>query len=254
MSSPQVSASGVSHGHGAHGGGLHFHATDSSGHNFSSPFGDLQLLPSDLQAALSRGLGSSLQGSVGAQSSAIVGGIDSDDEDEEDDGGDPDEVASPRIRDAKQSNNAKSPAAVAMTPKTSRRGSKAPSSSSVTSSGSSTKGKERSAASQPDTSKAEDATPKAANKGKAKSTDASTPTAGGKTASGTPAPGSAASAAASAAKKKSGKPGSEVKGERDSVTGRRKIKIQFIEDDSRRHITFSKRKSGIMKKVSGCGL
>ncbi|KAJ1553210.1 hypothetical protein HK096_008809 [Nowakowskiella sp. JEL0078] len=31
--------------------------------------------------------------------------------------------------------------------------------------------------------------------------------------------------------------------------GRRKIKIEFIEDKSRRHITFSKRKSGIMKKA-----
>ncbi|KAF9349836.1 hypothetical protein BGX26_011910, partial [Mortierella sp. AD094] len=30
--------------------------------------------------------------------------------------------------------------------------------------------------------------------------------------------------------------------------GRRKIKIEYIEDKSRRHITFSKRKSGIMKK------
>ena len=31
--------------------------------------------------------------------------------------------------------------------------------------------------------------------------------------------------------------------------GRRKINIEFIEDKSRRHITFSKRKAGIMKKV-----
>ncbi|KAI9323520.1 hypothetical protein BX666DRAFT_1842846, partial [Dichotomocladium elegans] len=31
--------------------------------------------------------------------------------------------------------------------------------------------------------------------------------------------------------------------------GRRKIKIEFIEDRSRRHITFSKRKAGIMKKA-----
>ncbi|PWN33486.1 SRF-TF-domain-containing protein, partial [Meira miltonrushii] len=30
---------------------------------------------------------------------------------------------------------------------------------------------------------------------------------------------------------------------------RRKIRIEFIEDDSRRHITFSKRKAGIMKKA-----
>jgi len=34
-----------------------------------------------------------------------------------------------------------------------------------------------------------------------------------------------------------------------SKKGRRKIKIEFIEDKSRRHITFSKRKAGIMKKV-----
>lgn len=39
------------------------------------------------------------------------------------------------------------------------------------------------------------------------------------------------------------KPGEEKK------TGRRKINIEFIEDKSRRHITFSKRKAGIMKKV-----
>mmetsp|Transcript_2586 Transcript_2586/g.2892 ORF Transcript_2586/g.2892 Transcript_2586/m.2892 type:complete len:118 (-) Transcript_2586:99-452(-) len=31
--------------------------------------------------------------------------------------------------------------------------------------------------------------------------------------------------------------------------GRRKIEITFIEDKSRRHITFSKRKAGIMKKA-----
>jgi pheromone receptor transcription factor len=36
-----------------------------------------------------------------------------------------------------------------------------------------------------------------------------------------------------------GKPGRE----------RRKIEIKFIQDKSRRHITFSKRKAGIMKKV-----
>jgi pheromone receptor transcription factor len=32
---------------------------------------------------------------------------------------------------------------------------------------------------------------------------------------------------------------------------RRKIEIKFITDKSRRHITFSKRKAGIMKKVCG---
>lgn len=50
--------------------------------------------------------------------------------------------------------------------------------------------------------------------------------------------------------KKKGKRGrSEAKGERDQKTGRRKIKIEFIDDDARRHITFSKRKAGIMKKA-----
>jgi len=39
------------------------------------------------------------------------------------------------------------------------------------------------------------------------------------------------------------KPKSEKK------AGRRKIKIEFIQDKSRRHITFSKRKAGIMKKA-----
>lgn len=36
-------------------------------------------------------------------------------------------------------------------------------------------------------------------------------------------------------------------------SGRRKIKIEYIEDKSRRHITFSKRKAGIMKKVNIVG-
>ncbi|PWN99771.1 SRF-TF-domain-containing protein, partial [Tilletiopsis washingtonensis] len=43
--------------------------------------------------------------------------------------------------------------------------------------------------------------------------------------------------------------GADGKSERDNATGRRKIRIEFIEDDSRRHITFSKRKAGIMKKA-----
>lgn len=38
-------------------------------------------------------------------------------------------------------------------------------------------------------------------------------------------------------------------------SGRRKIKIEYIDDKSRRHITFSKRKAGIMKKVlQGCSV
>lgn len=32
--------------------------------------------------------------------------------------------------------------------------------------------------------------------------------------------------------------------------GRRKIKIEYIQDKSKRHITFSKRKAGLMKKVN----
>ncbi|KAI0084812.1 SRF-type transcription factor (DNA-binding and dimerization domain)-domain-containing protein, partial [Irpex rosettiformis] len=38
----------------------------------------------------------------------------------------------------------------------------------------------------------------------------------------------------------------------DKKAGRRKIKIEFIQDKSRRHITFSKRKAGIMKKARTC--
>lgn len=36
----------------------------------------------------------------------------------------------------------------------------------------------------------------------------------------------------------------------DDSKERRKIEIKFISDKGRRHITFSKRKAGIMKKVS----
>jgi len=36
---------------------------------------------------------------------------------------------------------------------------------------------------------------------------------------------------------------------KDKKAGRRKIKIEYIQDKSRRHITFSKRKAGIMKKA-----
>ncbi len=36
---------------------------------------------------------------------------------------------------------------------------------------------------------------------------------------------------------------------KDGDPMRRKIRIEYITDKSRRHITFSKRKSGIMKKV-----
>ncbi|CAG8764026.1 16611_t:CDS:2, partial [Cetraspora pellucida] len=37
--------------------------------------------------------------------------------------------------------------------------------------------------------------------------------------------------------------------EQSPKAGRRKIKIEYIDDKSRRHITFSKRKAGIMKKA-----
>ena len=37
--------------------------------------------------------------------------------------------------------------------------------------------------------------------------------------------------------------------DKDGEPGRRKIRIEYIGDKSRRHITFSKRKAGIMKKV-----
>jgi hypothetical protein len=42
---------------------------------------------------------------------------------------------------------------------------------------------------------------------------------------------------------------SDESGMPDKRSGRRKIKIEYINDKSRRHITFSKRKAGIMKKV-----
>ncbi|KAH9480653.1 Serum response factor-like protein A [Psilocybe cubensis] len=41
----------------------------------------------------------------------------------------------------------------------------------------------------------------------------------------------------------------DAKPKSDKKAGRRKIKIEFIQDKSRRHITFSKRKAGIMKKA-----
>ena len=41
----------------------------------------------------------------------------------------------------------------------------------------------------------------------------------------------------------------DEEGQPKDKKGRRKIKIEFIIEKSRRHITFSKRKAGIMKKV-----
>jgi len=49
-------------------------------------------------------------------------------------------------------------------------------------------------------------------------------------------------------KKEGGEPSSPGS-EAPKKAGRRKIQIEFIEDKSRRHITFSKRKAGIMKKA-----
>jgi pheromone receptor transcription factor len=47
------------------------------------------------------------------------------------------------------------------------------------------------------------------------------------------------------------RPAAEDDDDDDDKPGRerRKIEIKFIQDKSRRHITFSKRKAGIMKKV-----
>eukprot|EP01125_Pyxidicula_operculata_P005253 TRINITY_DN1894_c0_g1_i1.p1 TRINITY_DN1894_c0_g1~~TRINITY_DN1894_c0_g1_i1.p1 ORF type:complete len:161 (-),score=19.61 TRINITY_DN1894_c0_g1_i1:1027-1509(-) len=50
-------------------------------------------------------------------------------------------------------------------------------------------------------------------------------------------------------KRKEGPPLEEEPLQKKKKQGRRKIKIEFIEDKSRRQITFSKRKSGIMKKA-----
>lgn len=44
-------------------------------------------------------------------------------------------------------------------------------------------------------------------------------------------------------------PGGFTYVDKDGEPGRRKIRIEYITDKSRRHITFSKRKAGIMKKV-----
>lgn len=44
-------------------------------------------------------------------------------------------------------------------------------------------------------------------------------------------------------------PGGFTYVDKDGEPGRRRIRIEYISDKSRRHITFSKRKAGIMKKV-----
>ena len=66
--------------------------------------------------------------------------------------------------------------------------------------------------------------------------------------------GGVAAAAAAAAVEDVGSGGEEEDEEDEEgeqkKPGRRKISIQFIEDKSKRHITFSKRKAGVIKKVS----
>jgi pheromone receptor transcription factor len=42
----------------------------------------------------------------------------------------------------------------------------------------------------------------------------------------------------------------DCSGDEKSGANRKKIKIEYIQDRSKRHITFSKRKAGIMKKVA----
>ena len=65
--------------------------------------------------------------------------------------------------------------------------------------------------------------------------------------------GVSAAAAAAAAAEDVGSGGEEEDDEDEEgeqkKPGRRKISIQFIEDKSKRHITFSKRKAGVIKKV-----
>lgn len=48
---------------------------------------------------------------------------------------------------------------------------------------------------------------------------------------------------------KGGAAGGFTYSDKDGEAGRRKIRIEYINDKSRRHITFSKRKAGIMKKA-----
>jgi hypothetical protein len=50
-----------------------------------------------------------------------------------------------------------------------------------------------------------------------------------------------------------GQPGGFELVDKDGDSMRRKIRIEYITDKSRRHITFSKRKAGIMKKVGPAG-
>ncbi|CAO1616871.1 unnamed protein product [Parajaminaea phylloscopi] len=212
--------------------GMMFQATDATGTSFTSPFGDLQLLPSELHTAFGQriqdiglaGIGGGGGGGGGGAAVSLSDDVVASDDDEEDtESGDAAALGSPL-----SPSNVPRPKGNGIQ----RRGSKA---SSAASSSQSVKSKAKVASPAHGATPHNDATPKASqSKSKPKG---STSVAGSDKVS------------ASSNNKKALKPGSEVKGERDSVTGRRKIKIQFIEDDSRRHITFSKRKSGIMKKA-----
>lgn len=55
---------------------------------------------------------------------------------------------------------------------------------------------------------------------------------------------------AAAGRGAAGAGGNGTGGEDDKEKGRRKIEIEYIQKKEKRHITFSKRKAGIMKKVS----
>ncbi|WFD20842.1 transcription factor of the MADS box [Malassezia caprae] len=65
----------------------------------------------------------------------------------------------------------------------------------------------------------------------------------------TPTPANAPQTQDQEATRTNGRRRSQARSEKDIQTGRRKIKIEYIDDDARRHITFSKRKAGIMKKA-----
>ncbi|CAE6410129.1 unnamed protein product [Rhizoctonia solani] len=82
------------------------------------------------------------------------------------------------------------------------------------------------------------------------------PVSGGPTSGGFPTPASATGAGDDVFHQEDGEDGEDddedEAGPRkgtEKKAGRRKIKIEFIQDKSRRHITFSKRKAGIMKKA-----
>ncbi|GAB1517332.1 transcription factor of the MADS box [Rhizoctonia solani] len=82
------------------------------------------------------------------------------------------------------------------------------------------------------------------------------PVSGGPTTGGFPTPSSATGAGDDVFHQEDGEDGEDDDDDdggprkgTEKKAGRRKIKIEFIQDKSRRHITFSKRKAGIMKKA-----